>query len=531
MKSDAGTAPNAGSAAAPAPGRGPAELPPASWRWLGGIAAGAFVVLMAFAGRYGYHRDELYFLAASRHMAWGYVDQPPLSVALVWISRHLFGDSLYGLRLFPALAYAGAVLLAGLLARELGGRRFAQIFAALCLAVSPFLIAAHLAGPTVYDLVGWGVTMLVVMRILRTGDQRLWLLVGVVVGVSLFAKQTILLLVVALLAGFVVNRQWRVLGSRYLWVGAALALVIWLPNLLWQAGHGWPALAMSGSLQQEHSGLGYALKFVFIQFALPGWWAAPVWLAGLWALWREPRFRAYRAFAAAYGLLFVFLIVVIADRPYYLGPLYLALFGAGAIVTGEVVQGSRRFFSPTQPSRRLLWRSPRAAIAWILVLGVLFLPMALPILPAHWLHTVPLQKINYNLGEEVGWPELVRTVAGVYDSLPASERATTAIVTGNYGEAGAVDRYGPALGLPPAYSGHNNYWWWGPPPAGATTAIVIGLDADGAWLRRYWASVTLAGRVRNAAGVDNDEEGMPVWLCRGLKRPWRVIWPDFRQYG
>ena len=254
---------------------------------MAGIAAGALVLLMLLAGRYGYHRDELYFVAASKHLAWGYVDQPPLSVALVWLARRLFGDSLYGLRLFPALAFAVAVVLAGLTARELGGRRFAQTLAALLLAVSPFLILAHLAGPTVYDLVGWALVMLVVLRILRTGDQRLWLLVGLLVGVSLYAKHTILFLVIALLVGFVVDRRWKLLLSPYLWLGAGIAILLWVPNLLWQADHGWPTLAMSAALREKHSGAGYSVTFVILQFVLPGLWAAPVWLAGLWALLRD----------------------------------------------------------------------------------------------------------------------------------------------------------------------------------------------------------------------------------------------------
>ena len=207
------------------------RLAPFAWLPVVGVAAAVFVLLMLVAGRYGYHRDELYFVAASKHLAWGYVDQPPLSVALVWIARRLFGDSLYGLRLFPALAFAAAAVLAGLTARELGGRRFSQILSALILAVSPFLIMAHLAGPTVYDLVGWALVMLLVVRILRTGDQRLWLLVGLAIGVSLYAKHTILLLVIALLVGLVVCRRWQVLRSPYLWMGAAIAILLWVPNL------------------------------------------------------------------------------------------------------------------------------------------------------------------------------------------------------------------------------------------------------------------------------------------------------------
>ena len=512
----------------------PHVLAPFAWLPVAGVAAGALVVLLLVAGRYGYHRDELYFVAASKHMAWGYVDQPPLSVALVWLSRRLFGDSLYGLRLFPALAFAAAVALAGLTARELGGRRFAQTLAALLLAVSPFLIMAHMAGPTVYDLLGWALVMLVVLRVLRTGDQRLWLLVGLLVGLSLYAKHTILFLVIALLAGFVVNRQWKVLLSPYLWFGAGIAIVLWVPNLLWQAQHGWPTIAMSGALREKHSGAGYSVTFVILQFVLPGLWAAPVWLAGLWALLRDRRLRDYRAFAVAYLLLFVVLLVAMGDRPYYLGPLYVVLLGVGAVITGGVIEGSRRFFSE-QPaevrSPRSMWRSPPAAYTWIVVYAVIFLPLSLPVLPAHWLHTVPLQKIDYNLGEEIGWQDLTKTVAGVYGSLSAGERAHTVIITGNYGEAGALQRYGPAYGLPPIYSGQNNFYLWGRPPARATTVIAVGMGEDpSSWLGQYFGEVTRAARIANAAGVDNEEQGQSVWLCRQPLRPWPELWPQFQHY-
>ena len=360
-------------------------LAPFAWKPVLGVAAGCFLVLMLVAGRYGYHRDELYFVAASKHMAWGYVDQPPLTVALVWLARHLFGDSLYGLRLFPALAYAAAVALTGLTARELGGRRFAQTLAALLLGVSPFLIIGHMAGPTVYDLVGWAVVMLLVLRILRTGDQRLWLLVGLAVGVSLYAKHTILFLVIALLFGLVVDRRWKVLGSPYLWAAAAIAVLLWVPNLLWQADNGWPTLAMSAALREKHSGAGYTITFVILQFVLPGVWAAPVWLAGLWALLRERRLRPYRPFAWAYLLLFVVIMLAMGDRPYYLGPLYIVLLGAGSVITAGVVEGSRRFFSEQPPAAAPAApcgarRRPRTRGS--IVFAAVFLPLSLPVLPA-----------------------------------------------------------------------------------------------------------------------------------------------------
>jgi hypothetical protein len=513
-------------------GAGREGLAPFAWLPVLAVAAGSFALLMLVAGRYGYHRDELYFVAASKHMAWGYVDQPPLSVALVWLARHVFGDSLFGLRLFPALAYAAAVALTGLTAREFGGRRFTQTFAAVLLAVSPFLVAGHLAGPTVYDLLGWSVVMLLVLRILRTGDQRLWLLVGLVVGVSLYAKHTILFLVIALLVGLIVDRRWKVLVSPYLWAAAAIAVALWVPNLLWQADNGWPTLAMSAALREQHSGAGYTFTFLVLQFVLPGPWAAPVWLAGLWALLRGRRFRPYRAFAVAYLLLFVVIMVAMGDRPYYLAPLYVVLFGAGSVVTAGVVEGSRRFFSeqpPVSRSQGSMWRSPVAAYSWILVFALIFLPLSLPLLPSSWLATVPLQKINYNMGEEIGWQDLARTVAGIYNGLPAEERAHTVILTGNYGEAGALQRYGEALGLPAVYSGQNNFHLWGAPPEGATTVIVVGFY-DRAWVTPYFEQVEQAANISNRAGVDNEEDGLPVWVARIPRRPWAEMWPALQHY-
>lgn len=513
-------------------GAGRERLAPFAWLPVLAVAAGGFALLMVVASRYGYHRDELYFVAASKHMAWGYVDQPPLSVAFVWLARRLFGDSLFGLRLFPALAFAAAVALTGLTAREFGGRRFAQTFAALLLAVSPFVIVGHMAGPTVCDLVGWALVMFLVLRILRTGDQRLWLLVGLGVGVSLYAKHTILFLVIALLVGLVVDRRWKVLASPYLWAAAAVAVLLWVPNLLWQADNGWPTLAMSAALRDKHSGAGYTATFVVLQFVLPGLWAAPVWLAGLWALLRAPRFRVYRPFAWAYLLLFVVIMVAMGDRPYYLGPLYIVLFGVGSVVTAGVVEGSRRFFSEeprTSVSRGSMWRSPATACAWVVVFALVFLPLSLPVLPAGWLATVPLQKINYNLGEEIGWQDLARTVAGVYSGLPEEERAKTVIFTGNYGEAGALQRYGDAFGLPAVYSGQNTFHLWGAPPDDATTAIIIG-GSDPRSYDGYFDTVDRAATIGNAADVENEEYGQSVWLARGLARPWSEIWPEVQHY-
>ncbi|MDP9295661.1 MAG: glycosyltransferase family 39 protein [Actinomycetota bacterium] len=506
------------------------ERPPLT-AWVFASALLAVALLMA-VGATGYHRDELYFLEASRHPAWGYVDQPPLSVALVGLSRILFGTSLVGLRLFPALADGVMVLLTGMVAREFGGDRFAQILASLAVAVSPILIAGHVAGPTIYDLLAWVLVSFLVLRILRGGDARAWLLIGLAVGVALVNKETILLLVGGLALGFVLNRHWWIFKSPWLWIGAALAVAIWSPVLVWESQNGWPTLAMSRNLQREHSGFEFVLTFVPIQLLLPGWWVAPVWIAGFWALLRAPAYRRFRAFAIAYATGFVLLLVLIPDRPYYVAGLYPALLAAGAPIAGEVIAGTRRFLSTRPPRLRLVWRSRVRAFGFVLVVGLLFLPLSLPVLPPSVLADVPLQALNYNLGEVVGWPRFVRIVAGVVRSLPPSEQAGVVILTDNYGEAGAIDRFGPELGLPPASSGHNSYWLWGPPRASASTrgtTVTVGFSRP--YLLGRFSRVTLAARIDNGLGVENDEQGQPVWICRELRAPWPVLWPGLKQFG
>jgi 4-amino-4-deoxy-L-arabinose transferase-like glycosyltransferase len=493
------------------------------------LAVAAFVVLMVTASRYGYHRDELYFLEASKHLAWGYVDQPPFSVALVALARVLFGSSLVGMRLFPALAEVACVILTALLVRELGGGRMPQILAALAEAVGPLLIAGHLAGPTIYDLVAAAGISFLIIRVLRTGEPKRWLLVGLVAGVALLNKETVVFLVGALAIGLALNRQANVLRDPWLWFGVAIALAIWSPTLIWEGQHGWPTIEMWRNLQQEHAGFGAAAKYLPIQILLPGWWALPLWLGGLVALLREPRFGSFRAFAFAYLFLLMAFWLIVPDRPYYLAGLYPVLLAAGAVLAEDVVRGARRFLSERPPRRRLVWRSWGAGLTWVAATGVLFLPMALPVLPASAVATIPVLQLNDNLGEQIGWPRLVGQIAGVYRSLPLTERGTAVILTSNYGEAGAVDRFGPALGLPPAFSGHNNYWWWGPPPAPPGTTIAVGFDRT--YLLGFFGDVRFATRLDNGLDVPNEEQGNPVWVCREQRAPWPALWPRLKHYG
>ncbi|HEU5002622.1 MAG TPA: glycosyltransferase family 39 protein [Actinomycetota bacterium] len=505
--------------------------PPRELTGVAVVALAAFVLLMAVSTRFGYHRDELYFLEASKHMAWGYVDQPPLAVGWAWLARELFGGSLAGLRLLPALCDAAAIVLTGLIARELGGRRVAQVVAAISVASAPiFLAGSHTANTTPFDLLAWAAILFFLVRLIRTGDGRLWLAIGAVTGLALLNNETILLLVAGVAVGVLVNRQGRLLASPWLWAGAVLALVIWSPNLIWETRHHWPSLAMSRSLRREHSGLGSTITFVLNQVLLPGWWVILLWLAGLWALWRDTAFRPYRWAAVAYAVMFVANAIVIGDRPYYLSGIYTLALAAGACVLEGALAGRHALFRSTARRKPWIWRSPRAVVVWIVVVGAIGLIPTLPVLPASAVGTLKLNKANYDLGEQIGWPSFVGAVARAYDSLPAADRRTAVIVTSNYGEASAIAWFGPRLGLPRAYSGHNNYWFWGTPHPSGGPALLVGFDRDQLPANAF-AAITLAGTVHNQAGVDNDEEGAPVWLCRGQTTPWTALWPTFRHYG
>jgi hypothetical protein len=233
----------------------------------------------------------------------------------------------------------------------------------------------------------------------------------------------------------------------------------------------------------------------------------------------------------AYGALFVLLIVVIPDRPYYFAPLYVVLLSAGAGVVEGVVAGRRRLRSDRPPGRRVVWRSPAAAVVWSLIALIVLLPIVLPVLPPATLAKVHLQNVNYNLGETVGWPEFVDAVAPVYRSIPAPVRARTVIFTSNYGEAGAIDRYGPARGLPAAFSGHNSFWWWGPPrsPQRDSITIVVG-GYPRSYLAGFFDDVRLASMFHNPWGLDDDEEGQLIWICSGLRMPWSSVWAALRHY-
>ncbi len=517
----AGQAAPAGEAAAPAGGGGPADPPALPLLDLRPAALGAalFGLLMVLSPFYGFHRDELYFLDCARHLQGGYVDQPVLTPLLARVSLDLFGVSVVGMRLWPALAAGGTVIVAGLTARELGGGRRAQLLAGAATALMPAVLAiGHLAGPTAYDLLAWAALALIVIRIGRTGDPRWWLAAGAVLGVGLANKHSIGFFALAVVLGALLSGGWRGLVNRWFLGGVAIAAAFTVPDLWWQAQHGWATIAMTRRLNQENGGVGNIGSWVGGQVIMVSLALIWLWPAGLRFLWRSGR-PLWRALVWAYGLLFVFFAVTTGAKIYYLAGAYVYLLAAGAVgIEGWLAAGRHRL-------RGLLLATGLST--------ALVLPLGLPVLPASdigWTYGV-----NQSLGETVGWPELVHTVRTVWLSIPRRQRRNAVIFTTNYGEAGAVSELGRSLGLPAAVSGQNNEWWWGPGNPRATTVEVVAAgprDLTGyqGYLETLFRGVRAAATLSNTAGIHNQEWGGHVYVCTGPVLPWGQLWPQLRHY-
>jgi hypothetical protein len=481
--------------------------------WIAVIAAAAFGLEMAVSARYGYHRDELYFLQAGQHPALGYVDQPALTPLAARAMAALTGNTLVGLRILPALLLAALVILAAAMSRLLGAGRTGQVVAALATAAcGEYLGAAHLFSTTTFDFFFWALTLYFVLRLIVSADPRWWVVAGACVGVGMNAKWSVGVLAAALLAGFALTPSRALLRSRYLLAGAVIAAVLAAPDVIWQAQHGWPNLAVFRALhgQAVHN----LVVYWPAQILYTGIVLTPVWVAGLWWCLRHPEARRFRPAGIA-AVITLVLFFLAGGKPYYAGGIYTFLFAAGAIPI------ERRL------ARHTL-RPARAATALALSTAIVAL-IALPLLPAAALATVPLQKINYDLAETIAWPREVALVAREYHALPAGQRASTAILAGNYGEAGAIDRYGPGAGLPPAFSGANNFWYWGPPPARDRSAIAVNIDP--ALLRRLFTSVRQVAVFRNGLGVSDDEQGAVIYRATGLRTSWAAAWPLLRDFS
>jgi 4-amino-4-deoxy-L-arabinose transferase-like glycosyltransferase len=515
-RADTDTGPGAGGGASATATAAPQRSP---IRGIALIALAAFGLEMAVSAQYGYHRDELYFLAAGQHPAFGYVDQPPLTPLLARLSVVAFGNNLVGVRVLPALALVVLIVLAAVMSRLLGAGRTGQLLAALATAAcSEYIGTMHLLTTTAPDFVAWGVTLLLVLRLLDSQDPRWWLAIGTSVGIGLEAKWNIGFLAAGLTVGFLATDARRLLRNRYLVLGCAIAVAIAAPDVIWQAMHGWPNLqifhALQGSAGQNRA------YYLIAQVVYTSIAATPVWIAGLvWTL-RNQAARRFRPVGIACLVVIVFYLAA-GGKAYYPGGVFTFLFAAGAVPLERWLAARKA---------RAARLRPAALMGVVMVAAaVIAMPVALPVLPAAALHSVPLQKINYDLAETIGWPKEVALIAREYDALPGPQRRLTTILAGNYGEAGAVSRYRAVFGLPQVYSGANNFWLWGPPPAADTNAVAINVDP--ALLRREFASVRQVATFQNGLGVQDDEEGSQIFIATGLKSSWASAWPAFRNYS
>jgi hypothetical protein len=488
----------------------PAPLAPVARGQILAAAATSFVLLAATSARYGYFRDELYFRMLKP--GWGYVDQPPLTPLLARVATRLLGDHVWAMRLPAALCVAGAIWMTALIAREIGANKQGQVLAAWGSAFSGFyLVSGHILLTSTVDLLMWSSVMYCMVRALQRQAPQWWLWAGVLVGVSLYNKLLIVLLLIGLLIGLIAVGPRRELRSPWLWGGVAIALVIGSPNIIYQATHNWPQWTMAGVIS-DHKGGEARIELIPFQLFLIG--IPFVALIGLIAMLRGERFRRVRALAVAY-LVVLAIVLVTGGQAYYPFGLLTVLFAAGCVGWGDSLVG--------RPMRQR-----PATVAALAISAAFTLMIALPLLPVTVVGHTPILVINQGMRDEIGWPAYVARVADAYRGLSAADRQRAMLYASNYGEAGAVTKFGPALGLPGVYSGQNQLWYLGPPPEGATVVVAWTENLTG--LRTHFASCQQTATQDDGVGADNEEQGSAVAVCRDPIGGWATVWPQLQHF-
>jgi Dolichyl-phosphate-mannose-protein mannosyltransferase len=510
-------------------------LKPLDWRVLGLLVGVKLLLHLFTANAYGFFRDELYFLDCARHMGWGYVDDAPLIAVYAKVAL-LLGGSLPAVRLLPALAGAGKVALSMVLARQMGGGRFAQGLTGLCvLSVPVYLGMDSILCVGAFEPLFWmGCAALLVEIVFRgegRGDGRLWLWFGVVAGLGLENKYAMLAFGLAALVAILLTPLRREFRRPWIWAGGLIALLIFLPTLLWQVRHGYPLLEDMANIRRlgKNVVLG-PWAFVRQQIQILNPLLFPIWFAGLWSLLfgRQSRLRVL-------SLLYLGMLAMMMGlhaKDYYLAAIYPMLFAAGAVAVED-------WLARLAWTRGRVW--PKAVLlSAIVVVTAVLIPALLPFLsPGRMLayqqaigiksaklevhHEGPLDQ---RLSDQFGWPELVAEVAQIYQSLPPEERANTAIYAANYGEAGAINHLGPMCGLPQAICAHQAHSLWTPPARDYSTYICLGCDEG---LSRVFESVQVVAVHHHPWGMA--EENRPIYLCRGPKQSIRGLWPSLKHWN
>jgi 4-amino-4-deoxy-L-arabinose transferase-like glycosyltransferase len=485
------------------------------------LAAAAMALHLAFANRYDLFRDELYFIVCGQHPAFGYADQPPL-VPLLAAGTYALGAQTWLVRLPSALAAAALVWVVVAFVRLLGGRNAAAWLAGIAAAFAPiFLGLTATLNTTSFEPLAWTAIAYLLARAIVLDDRRALIIAGVVAGIAMEAKYALPLWLIALAIGLLLTPQRRLLARRELWVGVAVAAVIAAPSLAWQGHNDWPFVALirnAGLKDAAVAPVAYMINQVLILNPL----AAPLWIAGLVAPFLIAQLRPARFIAIAYVVTAV--ATIAGDgKDYYLAPAYPALLAIGAIALERAIRSN---------AVRIVYATAIIAVA------ALIAPLALPMLPPatliayeRALHLAPQQQerndaataLPSTFADMLGWHDFVHQVAVAYDAIPPANRAATSILVDNYGEAAAIDLYGPAYGLPPALSGHNQYGLWG--PRGQTPRNLLRVQNNPEKLRPY------CGRMRVVATTESTyargfENGKAIAFCRDLHPPLAQLWPD-----
>ena len=505
--------------------------------WVLAVAAAYLVMHLLTATRYGYFRDALYYLACSQHLDWGYVDQPPLIVALAWMARHTLGTSLRALLFWPALAGAARIVLTAAFARELGAKRLGAVLAAMLSATPPvWYVLDHQFAMNALEPLFWTGCAYVILRMINTGNSRLWLAFGAIAGLGLENKYSIAVFAFGLLAGLLLSSQRKLLFTPWLFAGGGVALILFLPNLLWNIHHHWPFLELMHNIRVSGKDVALPpLAFLKQQIMMTGPITFPFWFAGLLFYFFSRSAKTFTAFGWAFVITIAFFMVA-HGKDYYSAPAYAIVFAAGAVAAERFLKKS--FFDGWPRVRAIL---KPLAFAWLILSVLLILPVVLPILPID-----EFLKFQERLGithssteksqiggtlpqyytDEFNWEEMTQAVARVYHTLTAEEQAKTAIFTDNYGEAAAIDFFGPKYGLPKAISGHQSYFLWG--PRGYTGEIVIRVGAPLEGVRSSYESVTVGATIENPYAFSN--ETRPILLCRGRKENYQTQWDKVKKW-
>jgi len=492
---------------------------------LAALAGVNLLLHLATHHRYGYERDELYFIACARHAAWGYVDHPPLVPWIARVAGSFFDYSLFGLRLFPVVALTAGLVLTGLMARRLGGGRFAQGLAGLSFLIAPLYLrlGTFLNIPS-FEVFFWCLAVYLLIVILREDRPGLWPWVGVAVGLGLLNKHSMLLFGFSLAVGLLLCPARRYLRSGWLWLAGAIALTISLPNLVWQIVHGFPTLEFIRNLNRDVMSEVSLRDFLMGQVLYMHPFLVPIWLAGLWWTLFSADGRPYRLLGWIFLVTFAVLLAA-KSKVYYLAPAFPMLLASGAVAIERWSD---------QLKRRWL----RFAIPSLLTIGgLVFLPLSLPVLPIDTLDRLIARaslgmvedpfELTEHFHKEFGWESQVAVVARVYRGLSEADRERAAILAGNYGEAGAIDFFGPRYGLPESISGHYSYYLWGPRGASGEVVIAFGVPRD--VLDGIFARVEEVARIHHPRALPLEDD-LPVYLCAEPRLPLPQAWPTLRRF-